>query len=1006
MSKKGQDSKITFATSKVQAANLLSGAVITEFLYLSLAFATQFIEWVLKKTSDVPFAYLCLVYVFVLATIIAYLWARGGLKELWKIILSGRIDIYICFILGVIGVWYFSGLGHQKYSKLALIIKPEYTAAVLLIIFSFALVSLIRPLILSLSKPTDGDPIFISDGEVQELEDDLLEFSAKAKIFAERLYNGGSRDSVVFGIDAPWGIGKTSFLNFCTKHLETIYPKKIIVYRFDPLKHEDPAVIQEKFISGLVKSIQKSDYIPEISSLMARYSRILKGKMGLRFFGISLEPNAYSAEEAIEDLEDALKALHKKIIIIIDDLDRLDYSSVKNILFSIKKSFALPNLTYVLCYDTENIADLDDAPEDHEKVGEFLEKFVNIKLSLFLSPISLAKYVSDNFYKVLSENDELNPVTAQRLINAIEGIKDIYKSSNYHLYQKFLNDVRKLKRMVNLIISLDIESTDFANSDLNKSDLIHLLLIYINYPNVFRKIYDTEIGEASGFFSLVSRHDIDFPRDQGNQEKYGNSIAYQKYVESLGSDPAFLIDKIFNARERFKGLSNDEPDEAARHTYACFNGKLGGRNLQAYLNLIANLSKPSKTDQYNFYLHQLTLFRGGKRLQEIFSGDDFANNGERQIQEFWRILVNNARLLNPQKATDVIVYLAESLPNHSFIEMEEAKVGLRTNISRYLAILLDRVGWTDGASRVDNSDQQIKGIADWIFGKGGKTGVLHRLLSKDRGTLGTYDALLFRLQCSADRDGSLFNLTRALSLHSQPPGPVTGDVRAIAVGGLREITQVIYNSFKENFVSKEINFFSAVDDLSLKDLTGNYYDHFIASNTERGMKDSDISRIAAASRSHIKSFCIYQLGNSLINSGVGCGYFDEVGTEDSGNIKIAVNDYLFGLCFNPDLKVGGYKYFLDYLLMSFDFDFNFNGGVTYRPNLAQITRVLEFDGLKKYWSEHRDSIIKLGFDRRNDEVHTPNYSTTYKEGLPQVYEILDKIIEPKSHTPEVPEIYG
>ena len=42
----------------------------------------------------------------------------------------------------------------------------------------------------------------------------------------------------------------------------------------------------------------------------------------------------------------------------------------------------LPNVSYVLCYDTENIALTDKKNEDGKKVREFLEKFVKCKNQL------------------------------------------------------------------------------------------------------------------------------------------------------------------------------------------------------------------------------------------------------------------------------------------------------------------------------------------------------------------------------------------------------------------------------------------------------------------------------------------------------------------------------------------------------------------------------------------------------------------------------------------------
>jgi hypothetical protein len=96
---------------------------------------------------------------------------------------------------------------------------------------------------------------------------------------------------------------------------------------------------------------------------------------------------------------------------------------------------------------------------DIEKVSEFLEKFVNIKISLFLDKTDLSKYVSNNLDKVIT-NKLVDPILVSQ---AIGGLKDIYDSSEYHNYLPFVGDVRKLKRLINTVVLFDVENTDSKN---------------------------------------------------------------------------------------------------------------------------------------------------------------------------------------------------------------------------------------------------------------------------------------------------------------------------------------------------------------------------------------------------------------------------------------------------------------------------------------------------------------------------------------------------------------
>ncbi len=103
--------------------------------------------------------------------------------------------------------------------------------------------------------------------------------------------------------------------------------------------------------------------------------------MGL---GLGLPKSSEFIEDAFSQLEGFLADFDKKIIVIIDDLDRLDFATIKEVLCMAKKAFMLPNISYILCYDTENIIVLDKMNSDPDKIIEFLEKFINVKMNLYL----------------------------------------------------------------------------------------------------------------------------------------------------------------------------------------------------------------------------------------------------------------------------------------------------------------------------------------------------------------------------------------------------------------------------------------------------------------------------------------------------------------------------------------------------------------------------------------------------------------------------------------------
>lgn len=104
-------------------------------------------------------------------------------------------------------------------------------------------------------------------------------------------------------------------------------------------------------------------------------------------------------------------------------------------------------------------------------------------------------------------------------------------------------------------------------------------------------------------------------------------------------------------------------------TYACFNGSgIGGRNLEAYINLITKMSRPLRIESYRYYIKQKDLILKEKTIKEVFGCDEFSiQNNEKTQMELWRVLVNTpANEFSENKAVEVIDYALSSVPKYSF----------------------------------------------------------------------------------------------------------------------------------------------------------------------------------------------------------------------------------------------------------------------------------------------------------------------------------------------------
>lgn len=141
----------------------------------------------------------------------------------------------------------------------------------------------------------------------------------------------------------------------------------------------------------------------------------------------------------------------------------------------------------------------------------------------------------------------------------------------------------------------------------------------------------------------------------------------------------------------------------------------------------------------------------------------------------------------------------------------------------------------------------------------------------------------------------------------------------------------------------------------------------------------------------MKSFISYQLGNTEISHGVGCGFYDETGTADVRGIAAAFNDYIFGVCFDPAGGREKYEHFLDYLLGNFASIFGSKKGRSYIPHVNEFTKVLNRQRLAQYWRDNAAAIRALNLHESTKVVEAGNYSVSYGE-LEDVFEVLDTLV--------------
>jgi energy-coupling factor transporter ATP-binding protein EcfA2 len=314
---------------------------------------------------------------------------------------------------------------------------------------------------------------FSVDNTEIKLEDNQKEY---AKTLVKKLKNTDlSKESFAVGITGEWGSGKSTFLNTMKKEIEKEDFAEIV--EFNPWLCNSPEQVTQDFFATLINELS-----PKHSTLsrdINKYAKLLNkiAKPSLSFFGIDLDltPGDDSLDELKENISNKLAKLPKKVVILIDDTDRLEGNEVFEILRLIRNTADFKNVIYIATYDKEYVIDVLKENKINDP-DNYLEK-------IFQTEVHLPKVEGSELWKTLMKDLRLQTLNAD-VINFDIGILII---EHHELIFKILGNYRQVKRFTRQFSAY----LDYLYS--TKENLIHELSIIDLFWIELLQTYDKKV---------------------------------------------------------------------------------------------------------------------------------------------------------------------------------------------------------------------------------------------------------------------------------------------------------------------------------------------------------------------------------------------------------------------------------------------------------------------------------------------------------------------------------
>jgi predicted KAP-like P-loop ATPase len=262
-----------------------------------------------------------------------------------------------------------------------------------------------EPLSTTPGATPDVDP----DRPISRPGEDLFERVRLAHALAVQATADLNGQGFVIGVSGPWGSGKTSLLNLMAaevKESETGY-----IVRFDPWLFSSSEELVLRFLREVSGQLGREERaLAEAAARIGEYAQILAPLTALvaapwlgpvvaissRVVGRRRKQVPVSAQEQREKVCEALRGLDRRLVVLIDDVDRLQGDEIRDVVRLVKLVGDFPNTTYVLAYDQLRVARALDETDEQEGQA-FLEKIVQLSYDMpLVDPTRLARVLGES----------------------------------------------------------------------------------------------------------------------------------------------------------------------------------------------------------------------------------------------------------------------------------------------------------------------------------------------------------------------------------------------------------------------------------------------------------------------------------------------------------------------------------------------------------------------------------------------------------------------------------
>ena len=322
-----------------------------------------------------------------------------------------------------------------------------------------------------------------ADRPIKRREEDRLGRQSFAEAIAKQILAIPVENGLTLAVLGEWGSGKTSILNMVS---ETLLDDGdgAAVLRFNPWLFSSAADLIPRFFGELSAQLNQRDLkgLKDVARALSEVGEALAPLIPIPGAAVVVKQAAELTKRATqppsllekrERLREALARSDSRVVVLIDDIDRLEPRETRELMRLVRLTSDLPNLVFLLAFDRRRVArSLSEAK--HEDEGQqYLDKIVQITYDLPAVHEAILPDMLSTWLEKLLQGRQVTQLD-----------EAVWARVLYEIIKPLLGNLRDVKRyLYSLPVTLDMIGPEVA-----LPDLLGLEALRVLRPRLFEEL--------------------------------------------------------------------------------------------------------------------------------------------------------------------------------------------------------------------------------------------------------------------------------------------------------------------------------------------------------------------------------------------------------------------------------------------------------------------------------------------------------------------------------------